>query len=123
MPGRNYAFPQCTSSDYKPKHGQIKHFQIPIRKDEFYTNWGNALTNVFGKYRPLNSELRSRILKGNVCICERHFAPEDLELTSKFNCVVIHHVPPSPVGVAYTSGSSPPPPPPPTISWSLIFES
>ena len=85
MPGRNCAFPQCTSSDYTAKRGEIKHFQIPTRKEEFYTNWRNALTNVLGKYRQLNSESRARILKGKVSICERHFAPEDFGLTSKFN--------------------------------------
>ena len=87
MAGRNCAFPQCTNSDYKPKRLVKEHYQlfaIPARKDPFYTQWRNELTNVLGRYRQLDTHLKDRILAGKVCICEQHFAKEDIELTSKY---------------------------------------
>lgn len=54
-------------------------FQIPTRKCD--TDWRNDIVKVLGKYREVDMSLRERIANGNVYICERHFKPDDIELT------------------------------------------
>ena len=82
MPGRNCAFPQCTVS-FTKKHEGISLFQIPTRKDEFYTNWRNNIVQVLDRFRKVDKSLSERISAGNVYICERHFTADDIEYTSE----------------------------------------
>ena len=82
MPGKNCAFPQCSVSQ-APKFGGLKLFQIPTRKNEFYSKWRKKLVESISKFRAVDGAFRERVLAGKVYICERHFSEEDLEFTSK----------------------------------------
>ena len=82
MPGKNCAFPQCSVSQ-APKFGGLKLFQIPTRKNEFYSIWRKKLVESISKFRAVDGAFRERVLVGKVYICERHFSEEDFEFTSK----------------------------------------
>ena len=86
MSGRNCCFNQCTTSDYKPKgqnkEQQWKLFRVTAAKSEFYAKWREKTVNVIKKYRVLDAAFYQRLEKGNVYVCERHYAPEDIELSS-----------------------------------------
>ena len=85
MPGRNCAFPQCTSSQYH-KHAGIKFFQITTRNSEYYDYKGcrERIVNVLSKYRVIDKYERQRIAEGKYFICDRHYSDEDIEYTSKY---------------------------------------
>ena len=87
MPGRNCAFPTCTVS-YTNKHSFMSSFRIPTRKCD--SDWKNDIVKVLNKYRKVDKSLQERIDAGRVYICERHFKPEDFELTSKFMYIHIY---------------------------------
>jgi hypothetical protein len=81
MPGKNCAFPGCpVSCSYKFKGVSI--FQIPMRNDEFHSNWKKEIINVLFKYRVADKDLKDRVAAGKIYICERHFSTDDIELTS-----------------------------------------
>lgn len=82
MPGGNCCLPQCTVSVNK-KHQGKSLFQIPARKNEFYTNWRNNLINIVRKYRVIDQKFIENAAAGKVHICEDHFMEEDIVLTSK----------------------------------------
>ena len=84
MPGRNCAFPQCTSSETE-KHAGVKYFQITTRKSEYYdyNGWRERITNILSRYRVIGRVEKERIAKGKVYICDRHYAEEDIEYSSK----------------------------------------
>ena len=77
MPGANCFFPECGASRTKNYQG-VRIFQIPMRKNKFYTKWNNVV-------RMLDKDLKTRTLEGNIYVCERHFKKEDIEFTSKFS--------------------------------------
>ena len=79
MPGENCAFFGCSTSR---KHG-IALFKLPSpRADEstettrLKTNARESWLNLILRTRQLTSELKARIEKNNIYVCERHFKPE-----------------------------------------------
>ncbi|XP_065645886.1 uncharacterized protein LOC136076375 [Hydra vulgaris] len=80
MPGKNCAFPGCGVSCSR-KYKGISIFQIPMRNDEFHSNWRKEIVNVLFKYRVADKELKDRVAVGKIYICERHFSTDDIELT------------------------------------------
>ena len=83
MPGANCAFPGCRVSRTE-KYKGIGVFQIPTRKDQFYSEWRKDILNVLTKYRSFKqAELDEKVSKGDIYICERHYAKDDIEFTSK----------------------------------------
>ena len=84
MPGRNCAFPQCTSCETE-KHAAVKFFQITTRKSEYYDyeGWRDKIINILSRYRVMGKAEKERIAKGRMYICSRHYAEEDIEYTSK----------------------------------------
>ena len=84
--GRNCAMYGCFASE-NGLHPGVRYFQITTRNSEYYDyeGWRNNIINVLTKYREMNiSELKERVMKGNVYICDRHYADEDIEYTGKF---------------------------------------
>eukprot|EP00794_Sanderia_malayensis_P012424 gene12424-13709_t len=94
MPGKNCAFPQCSVSE-ATKFGGLNLFQIPTRKNEFYSKWRKDMVDIISRFRVIDNVFRERVLAGNVYIFERHFSDEDFELTRvviAFNLHVNLHV-------------------------------
>ena len=92
MSGRNCCFNQCSQSDYVPKlkvKENWKLYTITTRKDEFNTRWRNDLISIVKKYRSLDKAFYERLANGKVYICQKHFAPNDLEVNSKFDYLYI----------------------------------
>ena len=83
MPGANCSFPECSVSRRRKYHG-IAIFQIPRRKDDFHVNWRKALLDVLSRFRSIDKAFKNQMDTGKVYICECHFEPKDIELTSKF---------------------------------------
>ena len=81
MPGGNCAFPKCTVSRTQ-NHQGTGIFKIPMRNNEFYTNWRKEIVGVLARYRVMDKTLRERVQEGKISICERHFKQEDIEYTS-----------------------------------------
>ena len=86
MPGANCAFPDCGVTR-REKFASLAIFQVPNRTGDFYTKWRKDILDVLLKYRGVDSILRERLKSGKVYVCERHFQPEDIVLTSKFSRV------------------------------------
>ena len=83
MPGANCAFPGCHAARTK-KYKGLSIFQIPTRKDEFYSEWRKRILNVLTKYRSFKqTDLDERVSKGGIYICERRYDEDDFEFTSK----------------------------------------
>ena len=78
----NCAFPGC-SVQRIDKYKGVSIFTVSKRKDDFYTTWRKKLLDVLSLYRVIDSTFRRKIIEceATICICERHFAPEDIELT------------------------------------------
>ena len=88
MPGRNCAFFGCSSSQ---KH-KISLFQIPVvsAKQSEYTaslkkKCREEWLKIILRTREMTVELKERIEKNNIYICERHFKAECI-LTGTNNC-------------------------------------
>ena len=91
MAGRNCCLPQCHYSDYKPKRAvkeELKLFVVTSNKSPFYSKWREDIVKVIAKYRELDSQFYKRLALGHIWICEKHFAPEDIELNSKFMFII-----------------------------------
>ena len=84
MPGSNFAFPQCTVSRYK-LHDGVTIFKVPNRKGDYYQNSRKNILSVLQRYTETDKLLREKYQNGDIYICEKHFAQEDIELTSKYN--------------------------------------
>ena len=82
MPGRNCFFPNCTVSR-TAKHENVGIFKIPMRNDDFHTEWRTNMINVMSRYREFGKDLKARAAAGRLFVCEKHFALEDIEFTSK----------------------------------------
>lgn len=78
----NCAFPGC-SVQRKKKFQGTTIFTIPKRMDEYYTKWRKDLIDVISRYRVLDSSTKQKYIncEATICICEKHFAPEDMEPT------------------------------------------
>jgi len=87
MPGRNCCMPQCTISETQ-KHVGIKLFQIPTRKNDFYSEWRKETIDVVGKYRVIDGIFQTRIENGRAFICEKHYAEDDFEFTSRYTFAI-----------------------------------
>ena len=81
MPGANCCLPQCGTSRRTKGCGI---FKLPQRKDEFYQKWNEKMLQIIKKYRVEDENFKIQVKNGSVYICERHFLPEDIELTSKY---------------------------------------
>ena len=83
MPGANCTFPGCHAARTK-KYKGLSIFQIPTRKDEFYSEWRKRILNVLTKYRSFKqTDLDERVSKGDIYICKRHYVEDGFEFTSK----------------------------------------
>nr|XP_047132581.1 uncharacterized protein LOC124811270 [Hydra vulgaris] len=52
-----------------------------MRTGDFYKKWRQRLLAIITKYRDFDKDLKERLSKGNIYICENHFLAEDIELT------------------------------------------
>ena len=59
-------------------------FKVQKRTGEFYTEWRKDILYLLLKYCGVDATFRERLKNGKVYICERHFLPEDIVFTSKF---------------------------------------
>ena len=89
MPGANCAFPGCNVSRYKLHEGTTI-FSITKRKNEFYKEWRNEILRVLLKYWDIDLVLEEKLQNGDAYffICEKIFASDDVEYTSKFFLVL-----------------------------------
>ena len=89
MPGANCAFPGCSVSRYK-LHEVTTIFSITKRKNEFYKEWRKEILGVLLKYWDIDLVLEEKLQNGDAdfFICERNFASDDVEYTSKFFLVL-----------------------------------
>ena len=97
MPGANCLFPGCTNSRYKkkeetPEEGTtsvtepVRFFKIQTRKGQFYQNWRNEVLAIVKRYREdLDPQFYAQIYKSGKFICNRHYSPEDTEMTDGTN--------------------------------------
>ena len=85
MPGANFAFPRCNVSRYKLHEGTTI-FTITKRKSEFYQEWRKEIQGVLLKYWDVDLVLKEKLQNDDAdfFICERHFAFDDIDYTSKF---------------------------------------
>ena len=84
MPGACCAFPRCNVSRYKLHEGATI-FSITMRKSEFYQERRKEILGVLLKYRDVDLVLKEKLQNGyaDFFICERHFASDDIEYTSR----------------------------------------
>ena len=78
MPGANCSIFGCSVSQ-KPKYQGISIFEIPLSSEKNKESWRKALLHIVTRDRVVDASFRKQI-EGNVYICERHFAPEDIEI-------------------------------------------
>ena len=69
-----------TSENKKNEHG-FSLFKLPARKTDFYIKWKSDILNVITKDRIVDHNFKHLIDNDRVWICEKHFKPEDIELT------------------------------------------
>ena len=82
MGGSNCFLPGCPVSR-TVNYRDVSLFRIPMRSGEFYQRWRDNMIAVLKKYREFDKTIKERLQKGEIYVCERHFAPEDIELTSE----------------------------------------
>eukprot|EP00112_Aurelia_sp_Birch-Aquarium-sp1_P022201 Seg6169.2 transcript_id=Seg6169.2/GoldUCD/mRNA.D3Y31 product="hypothetical protein" protein_id=Seg6169.2/GoldUCD/D3Y31 len=61
----------------------ISLFKVTNRKGEYYENWRKEVVNILTKFRVIDASLKHQIETNTVCICERHYKPEDIEISTK----------------------------------------
>ena len=78
----NCAFPGCSVQRIE-QFKDVRLFTVPKRKDEFYSRWRKNLVDTLGIYRVFENDHKRKIMncEATICICERHFAPNDIEYT------------------------------------------
>ena len=84
--------PLCTSNK-NGLHEGIRYFQVTTRTSKYhdYDGWRNKIINIITKDRTVKiTEFKARVMKGNVYVCDRHYADEDIEWTGIefFNVIV-----------------------------------
>ena len=83
-------------SDLDPKRREKEpwaFFCVTTRKGEFWEEWRKKTVQVIGRYRVLDQAFYTRLQKGHIWICEKHYAPEDIELSSSkysYSSFVLH---------------------------------
>ena len=82
MTGGNCAIPGCATSRRAGYEG-ISLFKVTKRKGEFYVKWRENIVAVLRKYREFDKEFKKRIESGDIFICERHYAPSQIEYTGE----------------------------------------
>ena len=100
MPGAKCAFPDCGMTR-REQFSSLAIFQVPKRTREFYTKWRKNILDVLLKYRGVDATFRQRLKIGKVFICERHFLPEDIVFTSKFEEYMLFLFRPEKVSTKY----------------------
>ena len=78
----NCAFPTCPVTR-TAKYKEIGIFRLPTRTTEFFSTWRKGMLDIISKYRVMDSVFKKKVMEGevNLYICERHFAPDDIEFT------------------------------------------
>ena len=66
------------------KFDNISIFMITSRSGRFHLDWKRDILNIITKYRQVGADLSQQIERGQNYICENHYEPADVEITSKF---------------------------------------
>ena len=77
MPGENCAVFDCGSCR---RTKGIGIWKLPAAKNDAYKKWRADWLNEITKTRDVDKDFRELIAKDRVFTCERHFAPEDIEI-------------------------------------------
>ena len=77
MPDRNCAVFGCGSCR---RTKGIGIWKLPLAVDEKHREWGEAWLGKLKKTRVIDSDFRDQIRNDRVYTCEKHFAPEDVEI-------------------------------------------
>lgn len=77
MPGDNCSVFGCGSSR---RTKNIGIFKLPLAKDEAHRKWRHVWLEEIKKTREMNQDFRQLIERDRIHTCEKHFAPEDIEI-------------------------------------------
>jgi len=77
MPGRNCAVIGC---DACRRTKGIGIFKLPLASNEIQKKWRDEWLDELKKTREVHEDLREQIKRDTVYTCEKHFAPEDIEI-------------------------------------------
>lgn len=96
MPGANCSIFGCSVSRRK-KHKGISLFAIAPSSglDPTKAEWKKKLISIITRDRVIDKELRRQIKEGKLHICERHFNPDDIEVSKlqlMFFCQTFVHI-------------------------------
>ena len=81
MPGRNCAVFGCGSCR---RTKGIGIWKLPLAVDDRHREWREAWLGELKKTREIDSDFRDQIKNDRVYTCEKHFAPEDVEICKYF---------------------------------------
>ena len=81
MPGRNCAVFGCGSCR---RTKGIGIWKLPLAVDERHRKWREDWLGELKKTREMDADFREQINKDRVYTCEKHFAPEDVEICKYF---------------------------------------
>ena len=87
MPGVNCSVFSCGSCKRTKGMGIWK---LPLAKDEAHGKWRDEWLGEIKKTREMDQNFREQLKNDRIYTCERHFAPEDIEIckyTYSFDCV------------------------------------
>ena len=65
-------------------------WKLPLAKDEAHGKWRDEWLGEIKKTREMDQNFREQLKNDIIYTCERHFAPEDIEIckyTYSFDCV------------------------------------
>ena len=88
MPGDNCSVFGCGSCR---RTKGIGIWKLPLAKDEAHRKWREEWLSQIKKTRDMDSDFREEIKKDRVYTCEKHFAPEDIEICEYgffFFCII-----------------------------------
>lgn len=77
MPGENCAIFGCGSCR---RTKGIGIWKLPLAKDEAHAKWREEWLSEIKKTREIDQNFRELIKHDRVYTCEKHFAPEDIEI-------------------------------------------
>ena len=77
MPGVNCSIVGCTVSR-RSKYQGCGIYKVPSGEDEFETRWRNKLIAIITRDRAVDTDLRERINKKKLYICQRHLSSEQI---------------------------------------------
>ena len=84
MPGRNCAVFGCGSCR---RTKGIGIWKLPLAVDEKHREWREAWLGELKKTRVIDYDFRDQIRNDRVYTCEKHFAPEDVEICKYFRAL------------------------------------